>query len=63
MRIVVDWGRCESNGICTGIAPHIFELDDEDMLQVLADAPDPAERPLLEQAVANCPRQALSISD
>ncbi|GGL15079.1 ferredoxin [Nocardia jinanensis] len=63
MRIAVDWDRCESNALRAGIAPHIFEVDDDDMLQVLAEVPDPADRPIVEQAVAACPKQALRIVD
>jgi ferredoxin len=61
MRIAVDWDRCESNALCAGIAPHIFEVDDDDMLQVHVEAPDPTDLPMVEQAVAACPKQALRI--
>ncbi|MHC1405413.1 ferredoxin, partial [Mycobacterium avium] len=33
-KIEVDWGLCESNGVCMGINPDIFELGDDDMLTV-----------------------------
>ena len=30
MKIKVDYMVCESNAICTGLAPEVFELDDDD---------------------------------
>jgi len=46
-----------------GIAPDLFELDDEDYAVVKQD-PIPAEREdLAEQAVAECPRAALLRKD
>lgn len=61
MRIAVDWDLCESNAMCVAIAPHIFELGDDDMLTVLTESPEQADRPLVEQAAASCPKQALRI--
>jgi ferredoxin len=63
MRITVDWDLCESNALCMATAPHIFEVGDDDMLTVLVESPNPADRPLVEQAVASCPKQALRIID
>jgi ferredoxin len=28
MKVKVDFGLCESNGVCIGIIPEVFELDD-----------------------------------
>ncbi|MBU3751438.1 MAG: ferredoxin, partial [Mycobacterium sp.] len=30
MRVVVDRDRCEGNAICVGIAPELFELDEDE---------------------------------
>lgn len=61
MRIAVDWGLCESNALCMAIAPHVFEVGEDDRLTVLVEEPDPADRSVLEQAVASCPKQALRL--
>jgi ferredoxin len=63
MRIEVDWGLCESNALCMAIAPRIFTVGDDDKLTVLIEAPDPADRPLIERAVFTCPKQALRLVD
>ena len=62
-RVVVDWDLCESNAVCMAIAPQVFEVDDDDMLQVLDETPPEELRDLVADAVARCPKQALSIAD
>ena len=34
MKIKVDFDLCESNALCEAIAPDVFELDDDDYLQL-----------------------------
>jgi ferredoxin len=63
VRVIVDRDRCEGNAVCLGIAPDIFDLDDEDYAVVKTD-PIPSDREqLAEQAIAECPRAALLRSD
>jgi ferredoxin len=61
MKIVVDYDLCESNAVCMGIAPEVFEVRDDDFLYVLNEHPDESERPKMEEAVRRCPKQAISI--
>ena len=63
MRIVVDFDRCESNAVCMGIAPEIFEVRDDNFLYVLDETPSEDKRSLVENAVMSCPTQALSIEE
>jgi len=60
-RVEVDWDLCESNGVCEGLVPAMFELDDDDMLQVHDPTVTDENRSAVERAVASCPRAALSI--
>lgn len=63
MRVVVDRDRCEGNAVCVGIAPDLFELDDDDYVVVTKD-PIPADAEArAEQAIAECPRAALNRRD
>jgi len=62
-KIVVDFGLCESNGICMGIIPEVFDLDDEDYLHVLSDDVTPENEQQIREAVRQCPRQAISIEE
>ncbi len=61
MRVVVDFDLCESNAICMGIAPEIFEVRDDDFLYVLDETPPESMRERVEEAVQRCPKQAISI--
>ena len=60
-KIEVDWGLCESNGVCMGIIPTVFQLEDDDTLTVLQDEVTPENEELVRDAVRQCPRQAISI--
>ncbi|WP_257461236.1 ferredoxin [Archangium lipolyticum] len=63
MKIVVDWDRCEANGVCMNVAPEAFNLDEKDTLHVLTENVPPELRAKVEKAVRDCPRQALSLSN
>ena len=63
MRVVVDFDLCESNAVCMGIAPEVFEVRDDDFLYVLQENPPEELRPKIEEAVQRCPKQAISIEE
>ncbi len=63
MRIEVDWDLCESNGVCMGIIPEVFQLGDDDMLTVLQPEVTPENESRVRDAVRQCPRQAISIKE
>lgn len=63
IKLVVDWDRCEANGICARVAPEAFRLDEEDRLHVLVEDVTPELRAKVERAVDGCPRRALSLAD
>jgi len=63
MRVVVDFDLCESNAVCMGILPEVFEVRDDDFLYVLDETPSEDLRPKLEEAVRRCPKQAISIAE
>ena len=60
-KINVDWGLCESNGVCMGIIPEVFQLEDDDTLTVLQEDVTPENEAQVRDAVRQCPRQAISI--
>ena len=63
MRVTADFDLCEANALCVGIAPETFELDDDDFLSILDDEVTVDNEAKIRQAVASCPRNALSIED
>ena len=62
-KIEVDWDLCESNAMCEALAPSHFQVDDDDYLQILKEDVTDDELAVVQQAVASCPKSALSIVD
>jgi ferredoxin len=62
MELRVDRDLCDANAVCTGIAPDVFDLDDEDELHILQPEPPEELRERVQQAVASCPKIALSVT-
>lgn len=60
-KVEVDWGLCESNGVCMGIIPEVFRLEDDDTLTILQEEVTPENEEQVRDAVRQCPRQAISI--
>lgn len=63
MRIHVDRDRCEGLGMCEAMASDYFELDDDDVMRVLDETPDEADRAHVHAAVQACPVLALTLVD
>jgi ferredoxin len=62
MKIIVDAMLCEANGVCEGIAPELFRLDDAGRLQIDAAGPlTPEQRARVDRAVRCCPKGALRL--
>ena len=61
--VVVDFDKCESNALCMGVAPEVFEVRDDDFLYVLQEEPPDSLRSQCEEAVRICPKQAITIED
>ena len=63
MRVVVDYDLCESNALCMGILPQVFEVRDDDLLYVLDEHPPEDLREKVMEAVRTCPKNAISIQE
>ena len=61
--IKVDFDLCESNALCEAMAPQVFELDDDDSLQLKTEQTTDDNRADVERAVAACPRAAIRLED
>jgi len=62
MKIIVDRQRCDGNGVCMGIAPEVFDVDDDLYLHVADNIPnDPELRARVRQSVTSCPILALKL--
>jgi ferredoxin len=62
-KIVVDETRCELHGECVLAAPEIFQIadDDDELVTVLLAEPSEDLREQAQNAVDDCPMQALRI--
>ena len=63
MKVKVDFDLCESNALCEALAPQVFELDDDDNLQLLTEHVEEADVDDVRRAVAACPRAAISLDE
>lgn len=63
MRVIVDYDLCESNAVCMGIAPEVFEVRDDDFLYLLQEEPPAALHDRVRQAAERCPKQAISLEE
>jgi len=61
MKIVVDRDLCDGHGMCEAMAHEFFELDDDEVLTILNETPDEADRDKVHAAVQACPALALTL--
>jgi len=61
MKITIDTDKCTGHGVCESLAPEIFEVGDEGIVHLLTESLTDDMRSRLEEAVAECPTQALSL--
>lgn len=63
MKVRIDTELCTGHGRCYSLAPEVFEPDDLGHgVVILEDVPE-SLRAKAEVGMANCPEQAISISD
>src|SRR5207249_1641616 len=63
MRVIVDFDVCQSNALCMGEAPEVFEVRDDGFLYVLNENPPDGLREKVAEAARVCPTQAITIED
>ncbi len=62
-KVSADFSLCDSNGVCEGIAPEVFEIDDNDYLNILQEEVPADQLDAVRRAVASCPKGALSLAE
>ncbi len=63
MKVKVDFDRCESNALCESLAPDVFEIDDDDFLQLRKEEIGADDVDAVRRAVAACPRAAITLEE
>jgi ferredoxin len=61
MKVTVDSELCEANALCVAAAPEVFDLVDDDVVDILLPEPPPELESAVAEAVIACPKQALRI--
>lgn len=61
MRVVVNFDLCQSNAVCQGIAPEVFEVREDGYLYILQETPDESLRTKVDEAALACPTQAITV--
>jgi ferredoxin len=61
MKVTVDPDLCEANALCVAAAPEVFDLIDDDVVDILLPEPPPEMESAVAEAVIACPKQALRI--
>ena len=62
MELKVDRDLCEANAVCCGLAPDVFELDDDEMLVIKQPQPAADQLERVRKAVERCPKNALELT-
>lgn len=63
MKVRVDPLVCEANAVCVGLAPEVFDLDDDDQLHILQPTPPADQVDRVRHAVRSCPKAALTMDE
>ena len=61
MKVTVEPDLCEANGLCVLAAPEVFDLIDDDVVDILVPEPPPDMESAVVDAVMACPKQALRL--
>jgi ferredoxin len=61
MMVTVDPDLCEANASCVAAAPEVFDLIDDEVVDILLPEPPPEMESAVAEAVIACPKQALRI--
>ena len=63
MKVEVDLDLCQGHGVCQSEAPTVFRVTDDNVVEILDPNPPDDLRKNVEEAVKNCPTQALSLTE
>ncbi|HMN14306.1 MAG TPA: ferredoxin [Bellilinea sp.] len=61
MKVRVDSDTCMGCGVCDSICPEVFQLGDEGYAVVLLDPVPEQYQDLVQQAIDECPEEAIAI--
>jgi len=63
VKVHANLGKCEGYANCVISAPAVFSIDDDNVVIVVDEQPAESQRAGVEEAVRNCPVDALRIEE
>ena len=64
MRVEVDDELCAGHGVCAGLCPDVFAIDDDEgFARVLVDIVPSQHHDVVRQSVDRCPAHAITITE
>ena len=63
MKITIDVEKCIGSGSCEMIAPGVFEVGNDGLVQLLNASPSAEDHSAVRTAAASCPTQVISVND
>ncbi|MCY3609614.1 MAG: ferredoxin [Acidimicrobiaceae bacterium] len=63
VKITIDVDKCIGSGSCEMIAPGIFEVGNDGLVQLLEDSPSAEHHGAVRTAAASCPTQVIAVDD
>ena len=64
MKVDVDDELCAGHGVCAGLCPDVFTIDDDEgFARVVVDLVPPEHYDVVRQAAERCPARAITMSD
>ncbi|WAP57221.1 ferredoxin [Streptomyces sp. S465] len=63
MRVEVDQPKCVASGQCVLIAPEVFDQDDDGIVELLTDRPEPGQYDGVKESAVVCPAAAIRLAE
>ncbi|WP_353892269.1 ferredoxin [Proteinivorax hydrogeniformans] len=63
MKVKVDKDQCIGCGICEGVCPQVFKMNNENIAEVIVDSVNQQDKEAVKEAADSCPVEAIKIEE